>query len=108
MKTKQEYDQVVNDLRAKLGDDFAKVSDIVADLSTDYDSVIQNAADKDKKIEKLNKEKVKLLETNNNLFTKVTNNNPETTDPIIEGEKKKQEITEITIDDVVNEKGELE
>lgn len=108
MKTKQEYDQVVNDLRAKLGDDFAKVSDIVADLSTDYDSVIQNAADKDKEIEKLNKEKVKLLETNNNLFTKVTNTNPETTDPIIEGENQKQEITEITIDDVVNEKGELE
>ena len=112
MKTREQYDTIIANMKEKLGDDFSKVSDIVADLSTDYDSVIQNDKEKDESITNLKNEKVQLLETNNKLFTQVTNTKTEKEDPIFEQEKDKQDekdkLKNISLDDVINEKGGLD
>ena len=112
MKTREQYDTLIQNMKDKLGDDFSKVSDIVADLSTDYDSVIQSDNDKNEAINTLKKEKVQLLETNNKLFTQVTNTKPEKEDSVFEEEKNKQDkqdkIKNISLDDVINEKGGLD
>lgn len=106
MYKREEYDEKINTIKTKLGDDFAKVSDVIADLSLDYDSVLQNDEDKNKQIDKLKQEKIQVLETNNQLFAQITNKIPEHTDPVIK--KKEDEDKKITINDVINEKGELE
>ena len=106
MYKREEYDEKINTIKTKLGDDFAKVSDVIADLSLDYDSVLQNDEDKNKQIDKLKQEKIQVLETNNQLFAQITNKNSEHTDPVIK--KKEDEDKKITINDVINEKGELE
>lgn len=111
MKTREDYDKIINDLKDKLGEDFSKVSDIVADLSTDYDSVIQQDNQYKQDIANLQGEKIQLLETNNKLFTQVTSKSPEHQDPIFKQEEKKQEennANNIKIDDVINEKGGLD
>lgn len=108
MYKKEEYDSKVNEIKTKLGDDFAKVSDIIADLSLDYDSVIQNDEDKNKQIDKLKQEKFQVLETNNKLFAQLTNKEPETKDPVIKNHEENGDNKPTTIDSVVNEKGDLE
>lgn len=108
MKTREDYDKIIDDIKTKLGDDFSKISDVVADLSTDYDSVIAQDKQYQDDMQKLKDEKVQLLETNNKLFTQVTNKSQENKDPI---EKKKQDEENnnklLTLDDVVDEKGGL-
>jgi len=108
MKTREDYDKIIDDIKTKLGDDFSKISDVVADLSTDYDSVIAQDKQYQDDMQKLKDEKVQLLETNNKLFTQVTNKAVENKDPI---EKKKQDEENdnklLTLDDVVDEKGGL-
>ena len=68
-------------MESNLGDNFANISDLVAGLSTDYDGIIQADSNYKTEIEKIKNEKVKLLETNNNLFTQITNSKKENTDP---------------------------
>ena len=106
MYKREEYDEKINTIKTKLGDDFAKVSDIIGDLSLDYDSVLQNDEDKNKQIDKLKQEKIQVLETNNQLFSQITNKIPEHIDPVIK--KNEDEDKKITINDVINEKGDLE
>lgn len=106
MYKREEYDEKINTIKTKLGDDFAKVSDVIADLSLDYDSVLQNDEDKNKQIDKLKQEKIQVLETNNQLFSQITNKIPEHTDSVIK--KNEDEDKKITINDVINEKGDLE
>lgn len=110
MKTREEYDKIVNDLKEKLGDNFANVSDIIADLSTDYDSVIQADLSTKQTIQQLNNEKVQLLETNNKLFTQITNSKEPTKDPIIKKTEDdiKGQDKPLDINNIINEKGELE
>ena len=104
MKTREEYDKIITDMQTALGDDFSKISSIVADLSTDYDAVIQGEKDFQDKISKLNSEKVELLENNNKLFTQVTNKQEIQKDPVVEQEEKKETET-ININDIVDENG---
>jgi len=112
MFSRDDYDKKIDDLKTKLGDNFNLVSDIVAELSTDYDTVIQADKNYQDEIQGLKDEKVQLLETNNKLFTQVTSKTKENDlDDVLKGEVKKQEdeekIQNISIDDVLDEKGGL-
>lgn len=106
MLKKEDYDAKITEIKDKLGDNFALISNIIADLSTDYDSVIVDKDNYEKQITDLKAEKVKLLETNNDLFSKITNHNPATKDPAIE--KKQKENEKPNINDIINENGGLE
>lgn len=111
MKTREEYDNIINALKSKLGDNFANVSDIIADLSNDYDTIIQADNDYKSKIDDLNNQRVQLLETNNKLFTQITNKNPETKEEVedILNNKDDNEVDKpLSINEIVNEKGGLE
>ena len=112
MKTREEYDNIINQIKDKLGDNFANISDIIADLSTDYDSVIQSDLDYKSQIENLKGEKVKLLETNNNLFTQITNTKKEEIDknqlnnPNDNNTNQSNEVPKI--DSIISDTGDLE
>jgi len=110
MKTREEYDKIINDIKTKLGDNFANVSDLIADLSTDYDTVIQADKDYQDRIKNLDDQRVQLLETNNKLFTQVTNKNAPNDDPVITQKKQEQENQDepLNINNIINEEGELE
>ena len=110
MKTREEYDNIINDLKTKLGDNFASVSDIIADLSNDYDTVIQADKDYNDRIQNLDNQRVQLLETNNKLFTQVTNNKAPSSDPVITQKKQEQDTQDerLNINNIINEEGELE
>lgn len=108
MKTREEYDTIINDMKDKLGEEnFALISDIVADLSTDYDGVIQADKSYQDEISKLNETKISLLETNNKLFSKIGNSNEEKKDPIIKEKEKEIAQENLTINDVIDSKGGL-
>lgn len=114
MITREDYNKHIEDMRTALGDDFAKISSIVATLSTDYDTVIQADSDYKQQIENIKAEKVQLLETNNKLFTQVTNTNKEVIDENTKGnpnetgnnENNSNEV--IKIENVINDSGDLE
>lgn len=110
MKTREEYDEAITNMQNALGDDFSKISSIVADLSTDYDSIIQSETDYKAQIDKITAEKIQLLETNNDLFRKVTNKSDLQQDPVItqEEQKIKDENEKIAVDDFMSEEGGLD
>ena len=108
MKTRDEYDNIINDIKTKLGDNFASISDIIADLSTDYDTVIQAEKDNKASIDNLKNEKVQLLETNNKLFTQITNSKEPENDPIIQNKNNDIKDEPLDINNIINEKGDLE
>lgn len=110
MKTREDYDKLIEEMKTKLGENFASVSDIVADLSTDYDSVIQMDKDYQTQIDNLRNEKVKLLETNNSLFSKVINTNKEQIDPneTKNPNEENQPKDEPKIESIISDTGDLE
>ena len=107
MKTREEYDSIIDKIKTNLGDDnFSKISGEIAELSTDYDTVIQGEKDFKEKLDNLNAEKIQLLETNNKLFRQVTNTSKLDVDPVVKEEEEKNQ--KIEINDFINEEGGME
>lgn len=116
MFTREEYDEKIDKLKNQLGDSFALVSDVVAELSTDYDAVLLADSNSKKELEnlkttheaeinKMKEEKMKILEANNELFTKVRNNVQLPEDPVVKEEAQKYPTD---INNIINENGGLE
>ena len=109
MLSRDEHSEVITKIRDTIGEqNSALISDELLDLVANYDSIITEIGDKNKEVEDIKEEKEKikqeneeLLKVNGKLFQKVTTKIDDINDEI----KDKKEDEEISIDEIIDEKG---
>ena len=97
----EEFEKLQNNMKEKLGDsNFALISDDIATLMSENNSMNTQLNERDTKITKLEQDKSNLIETNGNLMQKISFGFEE---PIIPTTEKKKEIK--GINDAFDENG---
>lgn len=96
-----EFEAIQNNMIEKLGkDNFAKISDDMATLMTENNSMNKQIDDGKSEITKLKEDKTNLLETNGNLMQKISVGFEEPTAP-----QKQAEPEKVSIRDCFDEQG---
>lgn len=97
----EEFEKLQNKMIEKLGkDNFAKISDDMATLMSENNSMNKQIDDGKSEITKLKEDKSNLIETNGNLMQKISVGFEEPTEP-----QKKVEPKKIDIRDCFDERG---
>ena len=103
MLTKEEFEKLITSIKEKLDETVqALVSEDLLGVMSSYNNAIDEVASLGEKITKLEADKEDLLKVNGRLFQKIGFDKEE--EP--EGEKE-EEVEELKIEDVIDEKGEL-
>lgn len=98
---KEELNNIIDSINEKIGDDLSgQIADDLAKIINANNTALENSSNKDKEIEKLNKEKENLIIANGNLLQQVSFV-PKKEDKK-DDEKEKEEIK---ISDIFDEKG---
>lgn len=104
MLTKEEFEKLINSIKEKLDETTqALISDDLVGVLSSYGNAMDKIASLGEKITGLETDKEELLKVNGRLFQKVGFDKEE--EP--EGEEKSNDEPELTIEDVIDEKGEL-
>lgn len=101
MITEEDFNNAIETIKGKLDDtNSALISDDLLSMKAGFDGALSSNKEKDATIEKLNNEKDELIKVNGKLFQKI--GYPDTS-------KKEDEETDdkISLNDIINEKGEL-
>ena len=97
----EDFETLQNNMKEKLGDtNFALISDDIATLMTDNNSMNTQISERDTQIQKLNQDKSNLIETNGNLMQKISVGFQEPTQA-----QKEAENPKIVLKDCFDEKG---
>lgn len=97
----EDFEKLQNNMKEKLGEtNFALISDDVATLMSENNSMNTQISERDTTIKKLNQDKSNLIETNGNLMQKISVGFEEPTEP-----QKKAEPKKIDIRDCFDERG---
>lgn len=105
MLSKEEFEKLINNLRDKLDETtVALVSEeILATLSA-YNNGFDEYTKSVEEVEKLKSEKEELLKVNGKLYQRIGFDKEET---IEKDDKEDEEVEELKVEDVIDEKGEL-
>lgn len=104
MLTKEEFEKLITSIKEKLDETVqALVSEDLLGVMSSYNNAIDEVASLGEKITKLETDKEDLLKVNGRLFQKIGFDKEEETAE----EEKGEEVEELKIEDVIDEKGEL-
>ena len=104
MLTKEEFEKLITSIKEKLDETVqALVSEDLLGVMSSYNNAIDEVASLGQKITKLEADKEDLLKVNGRLFQKIGFDKEE--EPA--EEEKGEEVEELKIEDVIDEKGEL-
>lgn len=104
MLTKEEFENLITSIKGKLDETVqALVSEDLLGVMSSYNNAIDEVASLGEKITKLETDKEDLLKVNGRLFQKIGFDKEEETTE----EEKGEEVEELKIEDVIDEKGEL-
>ena len=104
MLTKEEFEKLITSIKEKLDETVqALVSEDLLGVMSSYNNAIDEVASLGEKITKLEADKEDLLKVNGRLFQKIGFDKEEETAE----EEKGEEVEELKIEDVIDEKGEL-
>lgn len=103
MLTKEEFEKLITSIKEKLDETVqALVSEDLLGVMSSYNNAIDEVANLGEKITKLEADKEDLLKVNGRLFQKIGFDKEE--EP---AEEKAEDVEELKIEDVIDEKGEL-
>lgn len=101
MITEEDFNNAIETIKSKLDEtNSALISDDLLSMKAGFDGALSSNKEKDDTIEKLNNEKDELIKVNGKLFQKIGYSDTS---------KKEEEETDdkISLNDIINEKGEL-
>ena len=103
MISKEDYEKIITDVKSKLSEtDSALISEELLALLSAYNNGLEEYNKNTDEIEKLKAEKEELLKVNGKLYQKIGFDKEEK-----EEIKNEDNVEEIKIEDVINEKGEM-
>lgn len=104
MLTKEEFETLINSIKEKLDETTqALISEDLLGVLSSYGNAMDEVASLGEKISKLETDNAELLKVNGRLFQKIGFEKEESE----EEENKEDDAEEITIEDVIDEKGDL-
>lgn len=102
MMTKEEFESVINTIKDGLDETTsALISEDLLKIVASYSNALADIEEKRAKIEELSKTNEDLLKVNGRLFQEIGFDKKE------EVEEPKEEVEEMTVEDIIDEKGEL-
>lgn len=105
MLTKEEFESLISSIKEKLDETTqALVSEDLLGVLSSYSNAVDEIANLGEKITKLEDDNAELLKVNGKLFQKIGFENEEEQEVLPEDEVKEEEIS---IEEIVDEKGEL-
>lgn len=105
MLTKEEFESLISSIKEKLDETTqALVSEDLLGVLSSYSNAVDEIANLGEKITKLEGDNAELLKVNGKLFQKIGFENEEQEEVLPEDEVKEEEIS---IEEIVDEKGEL-
>lgn len=105
MLTKEEFESLISSIKEKLDETTqALVSEDLLGVLSSYSNAVDEIANLGEKITKLEDDNAELLKVNGKLFQKIGFENEEQEEVLPEDEVKEEEIS---IEEIVDEKGEL-
>lgn len=105
MLTKEEFESLISSIKEKLDETTqALVSEDLLGVLSSYSNAVDEIANLGEKITKLEGDNAELLKVNGKLFQKIGFENEEQEEVLPENEVKEEEIS---IEEIVDEKGEL-
>lgn len=105
MLTKEEFESLISSIKEKLDETTqALVSEDLLGVLSSYSNAVDEIANLGEKITKLEGDNAELLKVNGKLFQKIGFENEEEQEVLPEDEVKEEEIS---IEEIVDEKGEL-
>ena len=104
MLTKEDFEKIINDTRAKLDDKSqALVSEDMLGIMGNVNSLLTTLNDRNEEVNQLKKENDELLKVNGRLFQKIGFEKEEKVETLPET----QVVEKIGINNLINEKGEM-
>lgn len=105
MLTKEEFESLINSIKEKLDETTqALVSEDLLGVLSSYSNAVDEITNLGEKITKLEGDNAELLKVNGKLFQKIGFENEEQEEVLPEDEVKEEEIS---IEEIIDEKGEL-
>lgn len=104
MLSKEEFESLINIIKEKLDETTqALVSEDLLGVLASYSNAVDEIASLGEKLSKLESDNAELLKVNGKLFQKIGFENEPEEEPLVEEEKEE----EMSIEEIVDEKGEL-
>lgn len=105
MLSKEEFEQLINKIKEGLDEtQSALISEDLLAIVSNYNSAVDSIEEMKTENEKLKSDKEELLKVNGKLFQKI---GFEKDDEEVETEGTKEDVEEIKIEDIIDEKGDL-
>lgn len=103
MMNREEFESVINNVKNSIDDTTgAMISEDLLKLVSSYQNALTDIEQKSAKVEELTKAKEDLLKVNGRLFQEIGFDKKEEEKP-----EEKEEVIDISLEDVINERGEL-